>query len=61
MPGEEGSASTTTSTITDHSVFSGNVGIELSHKQLGYSLSYQLNESSHTSDNIIQAGVKFSF
>ncbi|KMV69406.1 hypothetical protein AI28_20840 [bacteria symbiont BFo1 of Frankliniella occidentalis] len=61
MPGEEGSSSTTHSTITDHSVFSGNVGIELSHQQLGYSLNYQLNESSHTSDNIIQAGVKFSF
>lgn len=61
LPGEEASASMTDSSITDHSVFTGNIGVELSHNQLSYSLNYQLNESSHITDNIIHAGIKFAF
>lgn len=61
LPGEEASASMTDSSITDNSVFTGNMGVELSHNQLSYSLNYQLNESSHITDNIIHAGIRFAF
>ncbi|WP_455811976.1 autotransporter outer membrane beta-barrel domain-containing protein [Pseudomonas graminis] len=61
LPGEEASASMTDSSITDHSVFTGNIGVELSHNQLSYSLNYQMNESSHITDNIIHAGIRFAF
>ena len=42
LPGEEASYSMTDSSITDHSVFTSNIGIELSHDALSYSLNYQL-------------------
>ncbi|WP_421507860.1 hypothetical protein [Erwinia rhapontici] len=61
LPGEEASYSMTDSSITDHSVFTGNIGVELSHDQLSYSLNYQLNESSHINDNAIYAGIRFAF
>lgn len=61
LPGEEASASMTDSSITDHSVLTGNIGVELSHNQLSYRLYYQLNESSHISDNLIHAGIRFAF
>lgn len=61
LPGEEASYSMTDSSITDHSVFTGNLGVELSHNHLSYSLNYQLNESSHIADNIIHAGIRFAF
>ncbi|MEJ5063771.1 autotransporter outer membrane beta-barrel domain-containing protein [Erwinia sp. MYb375] len=61
LPGEEASYSMTDSSITDHSVFTGNIGVELSHDQLSYSLNYQLNESSHITDNTIYAGIRFAF
>lgn len=61
LPGQEASYSMTDSSITDHSVFTGNLGVELSHNQLSYSLYYQLNESSHISDNIIHAGIRYAF
>lgn len=61
LPGEEASASMTDSSITDHSVFTGNIGVELTHNQLSYSLNYRLNESSHITDNAIYAGIRFAF
>ncbi|MEJ5175875.1 hypothetical protein [Erwinia sp. MYb416] len=51
----------TDSSITDHSVFTSNIGIELSHDALSYSLNYQLNASSHITDNTIYAGIRFAF
>ncbi|MBP2154532.1 autotransporter outer membrane beta-barrel domain-containing protein [Erwinia rhapontici] len=61
LPGEEASYSMTDSSITDHSVFTSNIGIELSHDALSYSLNYQLNASSHITDNTIYAGIRFAF